>query len=179
MSPLFRIEPLGSQHDRHRFTCGVEALDRYFRQQVTQDVRRLVTHCFVAVDTKGDVAGYYTFAAASIPVTELPEAVTRRLPRYPVLPAGLIGRLAVAASHAGHGLGAALIVDAIGRASRTEVAIYALIVEAKDTAAAAFYRHLGFQTFLGHNLHLFLPIAEAARRMGAGRLAPSQPDRNA
>ena len=65
MSPPFRIEPLGNQHDRQQLTRGVEALYWYFRQQVRQDVRRLMRHCFVAVDTEGDVGGYYTFAAAS------------------------------------------------------------------------------------------------------------------
>jgi len=172
----FRVEPLGPQHDRQGFTCGVDALDRYFHQIVTQDIRRRLTHCLVAVDPDGGVAGYYTLAATSIPVTNLPQDVTRRLPRYPVLPAGLIGRLAVATRHAGQGLGSALIVDAIARASRTEMAIFALIVEAKDATAAAFYGHLGFRPFVHRPMALFLPLAEASRRLGLQPAALRQPD---
>ena len=118
MTGPFVIEPPGDAHDRRDFTCGVEPRDRYFHQQVTQDIRRRVTNCFVAVDTAGQVAVYYTLAASSLPVPELPEQETRRLPRYPSLPAGLIGRLAVAERNARQGLGAAFILDAIRRASR-------------------------------------------------------------
>jgi ribosomal protein S18 acetylase RimI-like enzyme len=165
----FAVEPLGNSHARRDFSCGVDALDRYFREQVTQDVRRRVSNCFVAVDGAGSVAGYYTLASASIPATELSTDETKRLPRYPLLPAGLIGRLAVATSYAGRGLGGALIVDAIARAIRAEQAIFALIVDAKDDAAARFYAHHGFRPFTSRPLSLYLPIAEAARRIAAYR----------
>jgi GNAT superfamily N-acetyltransferase len=166
---LFVVEPLGNAHDRRSFTCGVDALDRYFREQVTQDVRRRVTSCFVAIDDSGGVAGYYTFAAAGIPVAELPADETRRLPRYPLLPAALIGRLAVASRCAGQGLGGALIVDAITRAMRADPAIFALIVDAKDDAAGLFYAHHGFRPFVSRPLTLYLPVAEAARRIATSR----------
>ena len=130
----------------------------------TQDIRRRVTNCFVAISTKGAVAGYYTFAAASLPVTELDGDEIRRLPRYPVLPAALIGRLAVSGLCRKQGLGAALVVDAIQRSARAEAAIYALIVDAKDEGASRFYRHIGFRAFASRPMSLFLPVAEAARR---------------
>jgi ribosomal protein S18 acetylase RimI-like enzyme len=158
------IEALAN-HDRRNFTCGVAALDRYFREQVSQDIRRRVTNCFVAIDTAGAVAGYYTFAAASLPTTELTGDEVKRLPRYPLLPAALIGRLAVAAPDRGQGLGAALIVDAVVRTMRAEPAIFALIVDAKDEAAVAFYTHLGFRAFTSRPMSLFLPVAEAQRRL--------------
>jgi hypothetical protein len=104
---------LGSSHDRCGFTCGIEALDRHFREQVSQDVRRRLSNCFVAADTEGNVADYYTFSATSLPMTDLSADEKRRLPNYPLLPAGLIGRLAVATKHARQGLGAALILDAV------------------------------------------------------------------
>ena len=166
MTGPYVIEPPAS-HERHDFTCGVAALDRYFREQVSQDIRRRVTNCFVAIDTAGGVAGYYTFAAASLPMAELTADAVKRLPRYPLLPAALIGRLAVAAQHRGQGLGAALIVDAIARTMRAEPAIFALIVDAKDEAAVAFYGHLGFHTFTSRPMSLFLPVAEAQRRLRA------------
>ncbi|TIW89378.1 MAG: GNAT family N-acetyltransferase, partial [Mesorhizobium sp.] len=81
------IEPLGGSHDRKAFSCGVLALDLYLREQASQDVKRRVGNCFVAVDRDVDlVAGYYTLAASSVPVASLPEDLTKRLPRYPVLP---------------------------------------------------------------------------------------------
>lgn len=158
MSRQFRIEPLGD-HDRSRFSCGVDPLDRYFRQQVTQDIRRRVSNCFVAVEPDQPVAGYYTFAAAGVPLTELPADVAKRLPRYPLLPAALVGRLAVDTSARGLGLGAALIVDAGLRAVRADPAIFALIVEAKDEDASGFYRRLGFQPFVSRPMSLFLPVS--------------------
>jgi ribosomal protein S18 acetylase RimI-like enzyme len=158
------VEPLGSAHNRRGFTCGVEALDRYFREQVLQDIRRRLSNCFVAVDAVGEIAGYYTISASSLPMTDLSPAEAKRLPRYPLLPAGLIGRLAVATRCTGQGLGAALILDAVVRA---EPAIFALIVDAKDDNAGRFYRHLGFRPLVSRPSSLYWPIAEAARRLSA------------
>jgi ribosomal protein S18 acetylase RimI-like enzyme len=163
----FVVELLGTTHNRRSFTCGVEALDRYFREQVSQDIRRRLSNCFVAVDTAGEVAGFYTFSASSLPMTDLSPDEAKRLPRYPLLPAGLIGRLAVAARRAGQGLGAALILDAAARAARAEPAIFALIVDAKDENAERFYQHLGFRPLVSRPSSLYWPIAEAARRLSA------------
>jgi GNAT superfamily N-acetyltransferase len=160
----FRIEILGN-HDRKPFCSGVEELDRYFREQVTQDIRRHVSNCFVALDSSNAPAGYYTFAATSVPLDALPSDMTRRLPRYPSLPAGLIGRLAIDRRFQRLGLGSLLIVDAAARALRAEPAIYALVVDAKNDHVAAFYMHLGFRRFLGQPLRLFIPISEMALRL--------------
>jgi ribosomal protein S18 acetylase RimI-like enzyme len=75
------------------------------------------------------------------------------------------GRLAVDREFRGRGLGSLLIVDAIARAMRAEPAIFALIVDAKDEVAVGFYEHLGFHRFVSRSMTLFLPIAEAARRI--------------
>jgi GNAT superfamily N-acetyltransferase len=95
------------------------ALDRYLHERVTQDIRRQVSNCFVACDGAGTVAAYYTFAATSFPLTELPPEVAKRLPCYGVLPAGLIGRLAVDRRFRGQRLGSAPVIDAAQRAART------------------------------------------------------------
>jgi ribosomal protein S18 acetylase RimI-like enzyme len=163
----FTFEPLNPAHDRAGFSCGVAALDRYFRELVTQDIRRRVSNCFVALDPAGKIAGYYTFAATSLPLPELAREQARRLPRYPAFPACLIGRLAVDQAFRGRGLGSALVVDAITRAMRAEPAIFALIVDAKDEAAVGFYEHLGFRRFASRPMTLYLPIAEAARRLSS------------
>jgi ribosomal protein S18 acetylase RimI-like enzyme len=160
----FVIAPLAAAHDRQTFSCGAEPLDRYLRTQAAQDVRRHIANCFVASPVQSNaVAGYYTLSAASIPMTDLPAEQARKLPRYPVLPAALIGRLAVDLRHQGRQLGAALLFDAVARAIRADAAVFALVVDAKDEAAARFYRHHGFQTFWDRATRLFLPVATAAR----------------
>ena len=166
MTEQIRIEPLGNDHNRKSFSCGVEVLDRYFREIVTQDVKRRVSNCFVAVEQGGEIAGYYTFAATSLPLGELPPDQARKLPRYPLVPAGLIGRLAVATACQGRRIGGALIMDAVLRAARSDPAIFAIIVDAKDEPAAKFYAHLGFQRLSSRTGTLFIPIATALQAFG-------------
>jgi ribosomal protein S18 acetylase RimI-like enzyme len=129
------------------------------------DVRRYIANCFVASPVPGNaIAGYTTLSAASIPMTGLAAEQARKLPRYPVLPAALIGRLAVDRRYQGRQLGAALVCDAIARAIRADAAVFALVVDAKDEAAARFYRHHGFAAFSGRAAaRLFLPVATARR----------------
>lgn len=148
MTAAFRLEVLGANHARDGFACGVEALDVYFARQARQDVRRRTSACYVAVEAKtGKVAGYYTLAAGGVPLTDLPEALTKRLPRYPSVPVARVGRLAVDKALHGMKLGGALLADAAIRAMRSEVAVFALVVDAKDDAAEAFYLHHGFERF--------------------------------
>jgi ribosomal protein S18 acetylase RimI-like enzyme len=159
------IEPLGPQHDRASFTCGELALDTWFRQQAGQDMRRGVARVFVAVgQTQAGVAGYYSLSAASFQKAELPSELSKRLPHYPV-PAAIIGRLAVASDRQGQGIGEVLLLDAIRRvlhASGT-MAVYAVVVEAKNDRAASFYRRYGFRAFASQPLRLFLPLETVAR----------------
>jgi ribosomal protein S18 acetylase RimI-like enzyme len=163
----FRIEALTQAHDRKNFSCGVDPLDRYFRELVGQDIERRISNCFVASDATGVVAGYYTFAATSLPLTELPADLTKRLPRYPLVPAGLIGRLAVAEGCRGKGFGSALLVDAAVRAARSDPAIFTLVVDAKDAAAVAFYERHGFRRLASKPDSLYLPIAAALNALNA------------
>jgi ribosomal protein S18 acetylase RimI-like enzyme len=160
-SALFRVYPLEAGHDRTRFDSGAEALDGYFQRQVTQDIRRRVTACFVALTREQRVAGYYTLASASLPLSDLPPALGKKLPRYPSVPAVRMGRLAVDRDFKGQGLGGALLADALHRASRSDIAAYALVVDAKDEPAASFYRHHGFIALPDAALTLFLPLATA------------------
>jgi hypothetical protein len=95
LTERFTFAPLGPSQDRANFSCGVAALDRYIRELATQDIRRRISNCFVAVDMAGELAGYYTLAATSLPLPELAPGHARRLPRYTAFPACLVGRLAV------------------------------------------------------------------------------------
>jgi GNAT superfamily N-acetyltransferase len=157
-APL-RVLPLAATHDRTTFDCGSEPLNRYFKQQVTQDTRRRVATCFVALDDQNNIAGYYTLASASLLLTALPESAGKKLPRYPTVPVVRMGRLAVNGMFKGQGLGAALLADALARVARSEIAAFALMVDAKDHIAATFYHHHGFIPLPSTPLTLFLPLA--------------------
>ena len=155
----FRVVPLDSTHNRNAFDSGSAPLNRYLREQVTQDVRRRVTACFVALNATHQIAGYYTLASASVLLSDLPAATAKKLPRYPTVPAVRMGRLAIDQNFQGQGLGGALLADALQRAARAEIAAYALLVDAKDTHAAAFYQHHGLLALPDTPLTLFLPLA--------------------
>jgi ribosomal protein S18 acetylase RimI-like enzyme len=160
----FRLAPLGAEHDRGSFSCGEEALDRYFKTQATQDIRRRIANCFVAAaPATGLVAGYYTLAAASVPLVDLPPEEAKRLPRYPTVPAVRIGRLAVDVRFQGRGLGGALLADATLRTLQAAPAVFALVVDAKNDRAVAFYRLYLFRPMVGRPRTLFLPLATAEK----------------
>ncbi|MDP1612756.1 MAG: GNAT family N-acetyltransferase [Sulfuritalea sp.] len=104
------------------------------------------------------LAGFFTLSAGSVNCSDLPESLARKLPRYPV-PVALIGRLAVASDFQGKGLGSILLADAcrkVAHASAT-LAVAGIVVDAKDVAAAAFYRHFGFLPLPGQPARLLLP----------------------
>jgi ribosomal protein S18 acetylase RimI-like enzyme len=159
----FTIEPLG-QHDRSGFSCGSAPLDHYFERQVSQDIRRRITACYVAVcSASNQVAGFYTLSAAQISVTQLPERFKKNLPRYPSVPAVRIGRLAIDKKFQGQGLGSTLLINAIYRSIRSDIAAYAVIVDAKDDGAIAFYRHHGFLDLNAQERTLFVPLEQFAK----------------
>ncbi len=149
---------LRAYHPRNEFDCGDVDLDRYFKTQVTQDIRRHVAHCFVAVNGLGQVVGYYTLAASSVLLADLPQALAKKLPRYPTVPVARMGRLAVTQSSQQIGLGSALLADALTRVFQADVAAYAMVVDAKHQEAALFYEKHGFKQFSSQPMSLWLPI---------------------
>lgn len=161
-SPGLTIAPLGSHHDRATFTCGDESLDRYFRTQAGQDVRRRANAVFVLVDRHepDSVLGYYTLCATALPQGDVPVAARKHIPRYPLVSATLVGRLAVAATRQRQGLGALLLADAVRRAyaSASSVGSSMLVVDAISEKAAAFYEANGFVR-LPDSLRLVLPMS--------------------
>ena len=157
----YRVEPLGPQHNRKAFSSGFEPLDRYLREQAGQDTRRRVAAPFVLCEGESTVIlGYYTLSALSIDVGAWPEDVARKLPHHPVVPATLLGRLAVDRSLRGKGMGEYLLMDALRRAliASRQVAAVAVIVDAKDDNALAFYRRYEFIPFADQVNRLFLPM---------------------
>lgn len=172
IEPGFAIAALGGQ-ERSGFRSGSEPLDRYFHTQVTQDVRRRMAVCYVATHAEsGALAGFYTLSAADIPVTEAPPEMTRKLPRYPTLPAARIGRLAVDERFRGRKLGSVLLADAAIRAVKSGIAVVAVVVDAKDAGAEAFYRHHGFIAYgsaPGRMLASMRSLLAAAGERAGGR----------
>ena len=159
------IVPLGKQHDRKSFDCGENSLNQYLHLYANQDIRRRINRVFVASppDAPRQVIGYYSLSAGSLDANVLPEAFRRRLPRYPA-PVVLLGRLAVAESHQGMGLGSILLADALQRIAQASqvMAVYAVVVDALNDQAAEFYRQFGFIPMPSQPLKLFLPMESVA-----------------
>jgi GNAT superfamily N-acetyltransferase len=165
----FRIGPLSGE-DRSKFLSGSAALDRYFREQASQDIKRRIATCFVAVGNDSrEVAGYYTLTATSVAMSALSPEIVKTLPRYPVAPAVLLGRLAVTRHYQGQGIGGMLLADALKRTSRAEFGVFAMLVDAKDEAAQGFYEHHGFALLPAEQRRLCLPIAAALQRLATRR----------
>ncbi len=159
---MFEERPLDPErHDRSGFLCGVPALDDYLHRFAVQHIRKGVTTVHVLVDdaAPATLLGYYTLSAAEVDSIELPVGARKRLPRYPI-PCFRLGRLACRADRRGEGLGKLLLAGAVERCLRAKqhVAAYALIVDAKDDGAAAFYRHYGFVPCASNPLMLYLPL---------------------
>jgi GNAT superfamily N-acetyltransferase len=156
------IQPLRGNHNRSDFACGNQSLDRYLKEQAGQDLRRGCATPFVLVSDRSDgkIHGYYTLSSYGIDVGELSIAVAKKLPRYPLIPATLLGRLAVDRNLHGQGIGEFLLMDALHRALVQSVAIAAaaIVVDAIDEEAIRFYRHFGFVPFPAIAGRLFLPM---------------------
>lgn len=148
-------------HDRQGFECGVPALDEYLHRFAEQHRRRGISSVFVLTDSAQPerILGYYTLSAAEVDGLRLSEAERKKLPRYPV-PCFRMGRLACRLDQQGRGLGKVLLGCAVDRClkARQQVAAYALVVDAKDDAAKAFYLHFGFKALLDAKLTLYLPL---------------------
>ena len=157
----YGIERLASHHDRAAFVSGVAALDRYLKEQAGQDARRHVAAPFVLVRRdSGVVVGFYTLSATAIRLAGLPPALANQLPKYPLVPATLLGRLAVDHREGGKRLGEFLLLDALHRSHELslQIASAAVVVEALDNRASAFYRRYEFVQFPASPHRLFLPM---------------------
>lgn len=165
--PAYSFEAL-ADHDKATFDCGNAELERYLRQQASQDAKRKVAAPFVMVDSQRQIAGYYTLSAYGIRSAELPPSIAKKLPRYPLIPATLLGRLAVSREYQGQKLGRLLLMDALYRSwkNTTEVASAGVIAEAIDDSARDFYLHHEFSPVLEHPRKLFIAMGTIGRLFG-------------
>ena len=170
LRPDLKIEALAAHHDRDSFSCGVDSLDRYLRTQASQDVRRKANGVFILVEpnNKSVVLGYYTLCATALTQGDVPAAARKHVPRYPLVSATLVGRLAVSQARQGERLGAMLLADAVQRAyaSASTVGSSMLVVDAINQRAAAFYEGNGFIR-LPDSLRLVLPMHTIGRMLEA------------
>jgi len=159
----YRFELLNEQHDRSSFTCGVEALDAYFRgDPIRQDVSRRVTNAFVLTPDGKFVAGFYTLSSISILSVDLPQSLAKKLPKRPI-GATLIGRMGRDLSQRGKGVGEMLLMDALYKAwlASKLVSSWAVVVDAKE-GARDFYLRNEFTPFKSQQERLFLPMKNIA-----------------
>jgi GNAT superfamily N-acetyltransferase len=162
----FNIAPLGD-HDRAVFSCGNAALDRYIREQASQDVKRSLASIFILApkDEPKTIASYYTLSSRELKIEQLPTEIARKAGRYGHVGITLLGRMAVDEKYKGTGLGVLTLMNALEKsllASR-EVASWAVFVEAIDDPAANFYRKYGFIELPEAKHKLFLPMKTIAQ----------------
>lgn len=162
----FRVEPLATHHDRAGFVCGVDSLDRYLKTQATQDMRRAANSAFVLIRPKhpSHIVGYFTLCAFTLEQAAVPDGLRKVVPRYPLVSATLIGRLAIAATEQGKGLGSGLLARALRMAlANTEVVGSSMVVvDALSPEAARFYEHEGFIR-LPDSMRLVMPMSTVKR----------------
>jgi len=160
-----KIELLVKKHDRAFFSCGNDASDTYLKKRASQEAKKKIATTFVMVGNQPtEILGYYTLSATSILLDDLPDKISKKLPKYPQVPATLLGRLAVDSRHQGRGYGEILILDALRRSlnAATVVASYAVVVDAIDGHARSLYVHYGFCVFSDRKLRLFMPMKTIA-----------------
>lgn len=155
--PLRGPEPLAPGHDVSSFDCGSDALNRFLRRHALDNQRNQSSRTYVALRGEARVVGYYSLAAASAEFDAVPSRLAKGLARHPI-PLTLLARLAVDLGEQGSGLGAGLLKDALKRFVQAQAIIgaRALVVQAKDEQAAAFYRHFGFEPSPIDAFHLYL-----------------------
>ena len=167
MKDSLRIEKLGRTHVVEPFACGQPELDRFLIRHALGAQQSNSSQTYVAVAGK-EIIGFYTIVAGEVHHANAPERVVKGMPRHPI-PLLVLARLAVQSSVQGRGVGAGLLLDALGRTLQVAdvVGIRALAVHAKDDQAAAFYRHFGFAPSPTDPRHLFMIIKDI--RVAAGQ----------
>lgn len=140
------FEDFDKKFNRAKFDCGVGVLNDYLKNQMSQDVDRKANVPLLAVNTSKEVVGYYTLSASSVEFSNFPAKLKKLIAPYPVSVAR-IGRLAVDNSTQGQGLGKELLMHAIDRAEKIskKLGLRAVVVDAKDEFAEAFYLKYGFE----------------------------------
>lgn len=161
-----QVSPFNKEFDRAEFRCGVDELDTYLKRQLSQEVRKNTAAAFILHEAESfSILGYYTLSAFSVELKAVPDDLRNKLPRYPQVPATMLGRLAIDESAQGEGLGELLLMDALRRSweNRAIIGSWALVVDALGESAERFYRHFGFRNIEGETGRLFLTMSEIGK----------------
>ena len=152
-----------NKHDRKGFDCGEPALNKYLLEQVSQDIRNDYVKLFVATEENANkILDYYTLSSTGVPLQNIPESRRKKLPKYPFVPAILLGRLAVDKTVQGQRLGSQLAANAIIRSMDSSAAWAIMVVDAKDDKAGEFYKHFLFTPLLDDPKHLYVRKTDIA-----------------
>ncbi|HEY9701200.1 MAG TPA: GNAT family N-acetyltransferase [Allocoleopsis sp.] len=160
----YRIIPFDNHYKKDDFNCGIDELNQYLKKYANQDIKRGLAQIFIICpEDLEEIIGFYSLSASAIKVASLPEKIAKKLPLYPV-PVSLLGRLALSKNYQGKGIGKLLLIDAIKRVIKASqnIAIYALVVDAKNEGAKKFYSRYGFMEIIDDNHRLFLPLKTAS-----------------
>ncbi|HSW93511.1 MAG TPA: GNAT family N-acetyltransferase [Gammaproteobacteria bacterium] len=155
------ISSLEKKHDKNKFKCGIDSLDQYLKTQAGQDIKKNVAVTYVLTTPHStEILGYYTLSSLGIFPGELPDNLIKKLPRYPVLPGILIGRLAVDQNSQKKSIGSYLLIDAMKRSISVsnQIGVVAIVVDAKNDKAIGFYTHFGFTKLPENSRRLFLSL---------------------
>jgi len=157
--------PLTAEHDLSAFDCGVPALDDWPRHRALKNESRFSRTYVVSQHHR--VVAYVCISAGAVERAAAPGRLRRNAPE--TIPVSVIGRLAVSRGHAGRGLGADILADALRRiaiASRS-IGIGAVLVHAKDESAKRFYMSCAeFIEYPQDSRTLFLPIETVVAALG-------------
>ncbi|NTU43149.1 MAG: GNAT family N-acetyltransferase [Nitrospirales bacterium] len=166
MTNRLRIEKLHRTHALDNFTCGQPALDRFLIRHALQAQQTNSSQTYVGL-SDNTVIGFYTLVVGEVRHADAPERVVKGMPRHPI-PLLVLARLAVHSEWQGRGIGAGLLLDALGRTLQVAdiVGVRALVVHAKDDSAVAFYRHFGFIPSPTDSRHLFMLIKDIRAMAG-------------
>jgi len=155
-------EPIRKSHDRQAFDCGEAALNEFLQRYARRGHELGGAKTFLAIaDSDGQtILGFYTLSPASIEYARTPEVARRGLARYDV-PCFRLARLAVDLRVQGEGLGGQLLLAAGRRCllAATEVGGVALLIDAKNERADAWYASYGAVPLMDSPLTLLLPLA--------------------
>jgi len=155
-------QPLTAEHDVSTFACGKPALDTWLKTRALSNQQKGFTAVIVVHDA-GRVVGYYGLAPTAVVPAVMPRSIRIGQPPDPI-PCLLLGQLATDAAYAGQGIGTGLLKHALTRcvAAAGLIGGHALLVNAIDEEAAAFWRRRGFLTSKDEALTLFRSMADIA-----------------
>lgn len=172
---LNRIEPFDPErHDRTGFSCGVEAVDNYFKKTAGKLVSAGNVRLFVMVNPDGNLIGFYAINAHAVDYRDLPSRFARSRPGHGSIPAAFVAMIGRDQRYSGQGFGSDLLVDALRRMTQAADVIGLAVVlldvldcgDPERTARRqSLYQSYGFQPLPSNPTRLYLPLATVRNLM--------------